>query len=314
MELNKKRIRSLLANLPAELQGHKVVVAAPDGASPARLRTLGFTDPLEVGTQVLPTVVGPVTRFNAEGRFVIHRDKPKETKYRQVWWRWTEKHGDQEVEQEDVRDVPYERYPRSFVPPPGVELTVADVEGNPTVVSAELSVDFENEDALRHVINVFLEAFGGSCRILLQSLEPVVVAPTRRLNWQLLPPGAMPWARLEPELKRVIDSQSKGKKPVVTYRFDYINRFRPEFVAVGQGGFSGYVVFGFPRLGFYILECAKYANATYVFEKDWEELSQLTKAEILNNALQSHRFVHLQGWSEHVARLFNKGTQRLIAA
>jgi hypothetical protein len=304
MELRKKRIRSLLANLPAELQGYKVVVAAPVDVTAEQLRRLGINVPLEVGTSILPAVVGPVTRFNAEGKNIVHRDRPKETRYRQVMWTWTELHGLDEVEQEGICDVPYKRYPRTFVPPPSVELLVAIHEGNPLVVAPEVSVDFENEAPLLHVVNVFLEAFG-SCRILQQTLEPVAVTVTRRLNWSLLPPGVTPWKTLEPELRKVIESQSKGKKPVAAFRLEYINRYRPEFVAVGNGGFSGYVVFGFPRLGFYILECAKYANATYVFEKDWEQLAQLTKAEILDNNLQAARFIHVEGWKDHVARLFN---------
>lgn len=303
MEISKKRIRSLAANLPSELQGHQVVLAAPKEITVVQTTRIGFGNPVELGSSVLPAIIGPVTRFNAEGRFIIHRDQPKETKYRQVWWSWTEKHGDQDVEQEDVRDVPYERYPRTFVPPPSVELIAVEHQGELIVVAPELTVDFENEEPVRHVVNLFLEAFG-TCRVLRQSLEPVAVAATSRLNWQILPQGEMPWKTLEPELRRVLEIQSKGRTPVVAYRLEYINRFKPEFVAVGQGGFSGYVVFGFPRHGFYILECARYANATYVLKQDWAEISQLTKAEILNNSLHSARFIHLEKWQDHIVRLF----------
>lgn len=312
MEINKKRIRNLLANLPGELQGEKVVVTTPAGLSLSKLALLGFSHPLLPGTSLLPAVVGPVTRFNAEGKYIVHRDQPKETKHRQVWWRWTEKHGKNEVEQEGVKDVPYERYPRTFLPPPSVELLVAAHDGQPVVVSQEMQVDFEREDALKHTINLFLECFGG-CKILRQSMEPVTVAATTRLNWTVLPKGEMPWSRLEPLLSGVIETQSKGKRPVVAFRLEFISRFKPEFVAVGNGGFSGYVVFGFPRRGFFILECAKYANATYVFDKNWEELSQLTKAEVLNNRLQSHRFVHVERWQDQIAKLFQGGQQERAA-
>lgn len=236
MEIFKKRIRNLETNLRGIASGETVVVAFPaDRAKPNRLIQLGFTAGIEPGETVLPTVIGPVTRYNAEGRYIIHRDQPKETCYRQVEWSWTERHGQDTVERTDVKDVPYQRYPRTPVPPPAIELTIAERDGSKLIVTPEFEVDYGNPDRLRDAINVVLEAFG-SCQILRQDLEPVTVVANRSLNWEILPQGRMPWEQLKPALESILSTQTKGNLPVVEHRLETVNRHSPDFVAVGRGG------------------------------------------------------------------------------
>jgi hypothetical protein len=75
-------------------------------------------------------------------------------------------------------------------------------------------------------------------------------------------------------------------------------------VAIGQAGFSGYLIFGFTSRNLFICESVFYGNATYVFESDWEKLSKLSKAEILNQDLQKDRIIHREGWERKIATLF----------
>ena len=76
-------------------------------------------------------------------------------------------------------------------------------------------------------------------------------------------------------------------------------------IAQGRGGFSGYIVFGFPRKNLYVLESLYYGNATYVFRENWEKLSQLSKAVILSGNLQTARIVHQPGWEKEVRHLLD---------
>ncbi len=55
--------------------------------------------------------------------------------------------------------------------------------------------------------------------------------------------------------------------------------------------------------GVYVLESVHTNNATYVFEQDWEALSQMTKTDILSQQLQRDRVFHTNGWTEQVARI-----------
>src|SRR4030042_784544 len=115
-------------------------------------------------------------------------------------------------------------------------------------------------------------------------------APIMRLHWKVLPQGRMPWDRLNAELDPLIRCQPDGNQPVIRHRLQAVNAHGPSFVAVGQGGFDGYVIFAFPDRNIFILECVHFGNATYVFSNDWERLSQMSKAEILDNTWILHYF------------------------
>ena len=77
-----------------------------------------------------------------------------------------------------------------------------------------------------------------------------------------------------------------------------MERYGPDFVAIGQAGFDGYLVFGFAQYGLYVLESRMLDNATYILGTDWETVSRLTKADIINNQLSVARLVHDRGWPE----------------
>jgi hypothetical protein len=64
-------------------------------------------------------------------------------------------------------------------------------------------------------------------------------------------------------------------------------------------------MFGFSEEQLYVLESVYTGNATYVFDKNWEELSKLTKAEILNGSLQEDRLIHRESWNDQVNALLS---------
>ena len=125
----------------------------------------------------------------------------------------------------------------------------------------------------------------------------------RRLNWEILPPGRYPWEQLKERVNPVIKQAKEGNQKVILNRFETINSFAPEFYAIGRGGFRGYLIFGFPKQNIYILESIFTYNATYVFEEKWEALSQMTKAQILNENLQKERIIHQKGWHARIRQL-----------
>lgn len=305
MRIQKKRVQNLESNLIGVPTGLEAMLAVPLPEVPSdRVTKVGFAAVPQVGEKVLPAIVGPVSRFNAEGSFIKHRDQPMETCYWQREHKYKECHGPERVEATKYIDVPYKRYPRSPIPPPSIELSIVTLpDGRQAIATASaFTVDYENPAKLRHVINLMLELFG-FCDVIDKDLLPVGVVPVVSLNWRVLPPGEMPWGQLELHLKPVLDIQKKGKRLVMEHRLKEINRYSPTFVAVGHGGFAGYVIFGFRKIGLYVLECARYGNATYVLEEDWKELSRLTKAEILNQQRHKARLVHIPSWETRVGAL-----------
>lgn len=304
MLIRKRRIRNLSANLPGIRRGESLVFAITRPEQHVdRLERIGFTRDLQAGERVLPRPNGPIGRFNANGRYIVHKNRPKETAYRQVMWTWTQWHGPYRVERTEARDVLYERYPRTFVPPPSVELAVAtNTRGEKLVASPAFEYTSANDGRIMHVVNLLLELFG-ECTVLRSNLDEVIRAEVRRLNWEVLPQGRMPWERLRPHVDPFVRRQRRGNRPLIEQRLQTINDHGPEFVALGRAGFSGYVVFGFPEQNLYVLESVNRDNATYVFEEDWQRLSQMTKAEILDRNLQKERIIHREGWPAEIRRL-----------
>ncbi|EGR1400896.1 hypothetical protein D8X75_00010 [Vibrio cholerae] len=302
MIINKKRIRSVEKYFSSLKSGDSVVISVPfsDDISD-RLIKSGFSDSLLSGETVLPSCMGAVTRFNSLGKYEIHRDQPKEIAFRQIEWTWKEYHGKNgHVERSEITDVSYKRYPRTFISPPSIEITLLTKNnGDKFIVSPVIDFNKENEQLLIHVVNIFLEIFGFA-HVLKPNLDDIITAPIKRLNWDILPKGKRPWPELEPMIFTRINRLSKGKQKVVHKRLEFINKYQPDFVAVGRAGFSGYLVFGFSSRNIFVLESTETNNATYVIDKNWEYLSGLTKAEIINNNLHKARIVHKATWFDEI--------------
>ena len=306
MLITKRRIRKLDNYLGFLKAGQQVAVGvAMSGISGVALDQIGFSAARGVGETVLPApVFGPVSRYNANGQYIIHRDQPKETAYREVDWHWEEFRGPYETESvSKIVDVPYERYPRTFVPPPAVELSILKgTDGRDLVATPALTYSPGESLGLLHAVNLLLEIFG-MCEVFTSDLHSIIRAPLKRLNWRVLPPGKRPWQALKAEIDPIVSDAKGGNQPVIRHRFETVNSYEPEFCAIGQAGFHGYIVFGFPELGLYVLESIYTGNATYVFGEDWETLSKRTKAEVLNEGSHVARLIHREGWDMKVEEL-----------
>ena len=301
-----KRKRKIDKSLQRLMEGTIIIpgLAINNGIKDILLK-IGFTEDLNEGETVLPPFdFGPICRFNAEGKYIIHRDQPMETAYRQVEWTWEQWAGYWGTETHSkIVDVPYKRYPRTLIPPPSVELSIVqNAEGQKYLVAPACELNFQKPDTLLHSINILLEIFG-HCEILSENLEGYVINNLKRLNWKILPPGKWPWKKVEKEVSPLVDKTSTQNQIVIRYRLKIITAFNPEFVAIGQAGFSGYLIFGFPKKNLYVLESLYSGNATYVFEEEWEELSKLTKAEILQGNLQKDRIIHRENWEFQINNL-----------
>lgn len=276
--------------------GTAIAALRVDDNSCPRLIEAGFNEPIEAGQRVLPSPhLGRAAAFNAEGKEVVHDDQPMETIYRSVEWTHDQWNGPYTETVTEVIERPYPRYPRSFVEPPSVELTVRRAPDGILFVCAPERVVGQDDEKLVHDVNLVLN-ITGECELLAQNLITPFRGDVRRLNWSVLPRGHYPWSDLKPRIRPAIERLSDTAKPVIEHRLEVVSRYPHEFVAIGNAGFAGYVVFGFPALGIYVLECVHDGNATYVFGQDWEELSQLTKADILSERLQLHRIIHAQNW------------------
>jgi hypothetical protein len=301
MLIQKKRIRNI-DNYITAFDSRNVYIVHPL-PNQQKSVSIGFTPNQLVGEEVLPQIVGAITRFNANGKSVPDKKSPKETAYRQVSWTWKKWSGRGETEEvTETREIEYQRYQRIFTPPPSIELKIVEnLQGQKLVISPKITLIDKNKDLVTHCINLFLETFG-LCEVVDDQLNTIINSQSVKLNWSLLPQGKHPWTAIGPQILSAINIKGKRNAAVVEGRLELINSKDPDFVAVGRAGFQGYVIFGFSSENIYVLESSQCNNATYIFDDNWQHLSQLTKAEILDGNLHHARVIHRRNWAAEIRK------------
>lgn len=272
-----------------------VATKIDDQSDKRLLLRAGFLEPELTGLKILPRAIGPVSRFNSEGEDILLKNLPKERYYREACIKdW---HG-----YYHYVDIPDKRYQRKHIDAPLAEVSLVDINGDKYVISDLLNNIVSEKDAIKHVINLFLELFG-RCTILGKNKAPLVESvPVKRANWQILPEGAIVWETVSKAAGRIADERELVGQ-MQKHRFNTIIKYHPDELYYGTGGFHGYLVFVFKQKNIVIMENMIYGNATYVFNDDWKELSKLSKAEIIQNNLHQSRLVHSAKWVREIGKL-----------
>jgi len=140
----------------------------------------------------------------------------------------------------------------------------------------------------------------GTAQVYSADMSDEEFAKIKRVDWELLPPGSADrvFAQLAPR-----PGASEERMHVAGERLKTLDRLGHDGFIVGTGRFSNYfgVKFG-ERL--VALENLEYGNALYVFEENWEELSQLSRSELIRRRdPQVHRIPHLPGWQSAIRKL-----------
>lgn len=302
MKIRRSRIRNL-ENYIGHIPDGTVLRVVAHVTDDKMTERIGLGSDPGTGETILPAIVGPVTRFNSEGRWIVRKDLPKEVRYiRTVSWSWTEWNGD---EHEDFRDIYRECYQRDIVPPPSVELTYVETEAGRFIVSPSIERDADSADLALHTINVFLELFR-SCEIASNDLSALEAPVVKHANWRLLPAGQYPWDRVDDHVGYALKRVSDGVRDVILDRQHTLKSLKPDECWVGEGGFDDYMAYVFHSHGLVVLESLRRDNAIYLFKGDWRPVSRLTKAQIIQNGLHHARIVHTKDWKGKLASYFRK--------
>ncbi|MBU1012838.1 MAG: hypothetical protein KKG99_07520 [Bacteroidetes bacterium] len=301
MKISKKRIRNV-ENYLYEIKKNEIFSIGLIGLDEFqnRLVEIGFTEDLNVGEMVLPKICGSTSRFNADGGHKLRRDLPKEIYFISRDWHWKDYQGN---EYSKIVTYSRERIHREPISAPNIELQIIEIDGNKVLLASRLKKEEANFNLTKHSINLLLELFG-ECDVLDSENKTIIPPEIIRLNWKIFPKGDYPWEKIEPIIRERINTQPKGNRPVIAHRIEKISKKGPTFFAYGLGGFSDYTVYGFPKLNIFILESMNIGNATYVFDKDWEEMTKLTKKEIIDENLYKERIIHTQDWEKEIDKLF----------
>lgn len=176
----------------------------------------GFSEDLIEGERVLPSMLNPTPKRNAEPFYIKDKTKPKEQYTQTLWWTRHEWAGRGETrEVTDFVTIPRERYARIKFEPYSVELFLKyDEQGQLMVMTDPISYCHDNEKLLINTINIFLTNFE-ECEVLTENFENVMPTRIIKLNWEVLPSGDYPWERMRDDLQKASEKSSKTAKKLL---------------------------------------------------------------------------------------------------
>lgn len=265
------------------------------------LSNIGFEIPLIDGDDLIPKSIGKFTNFNANGKEVVREDLPKETVHKMVWGTTRDWHGNQHSQ---LQNRKFFMYPREWIDAPEEALRVTTIGSDKFIISKQLISSNSNSKEIVHLANMFLEIFG-EYSLINKNLKSILPPIIKKLNWKILPPGEHPFGDIQKFIHYITENLSNSDKRVAGYRLSSILSHKPDFIAIGNGGFHGYTVMGFQKKNLYVLESPIFGNATYIFKGEWELVSKLSKKDIIRSSLHTHRLIHSKGWRTDLRRILD---------
>lgn len=260
------------------------------------------------GEAFLPSKLGKASEINADGKVIIRRDLPKETVSQELEYTRFEFHGPDKIEVEDSTWRHYKRFVRERLPAPNAMLKcISSNDEKFLMIDCDSKDDY---DLLLHKLNLALEVFKSEFEIHIPAKDGFVAVPTqfKFVNWQILPSGERAKEEMISLIKKTISSNlRKTVKPIVEKRLSTIANYKPDTIAIGVGGYKGYVAYNFSNKKISVLESDYVNNATYVFDiGNWEELSKLSKTEVIESNLAKQRIIHDPSWKSAIYELLSE--------
>ena len=164
-------------------------------------------------------------------------------------------------------------------------------------------VKFRVDQPLDRAAFDFAEKLDVNLRLLREAVGEAQIYPAdlsdedyvrlQHVDWEFLPPGSV---------DRVLHCLGTSRNPdpkrmeVAKTRLATLDRLGHYDFIVGRGSFAAYfgAKFGDKLVA---LESLQYGNALYVFEEDWETLSQLSRTDLMRRRDPSvERIPHVAGW------------------
>jgi len=299
MKIEGKSIRSLTKVLKLAGDAKRVRLVFPlNEIEEHTLEALGFNKNPDIGDFLIPSKIGKYTAFNADGDVHIRKDLPKQPESIMYYGASRDWHGGIHY---GIKTRTVDKYPRDHIPAPSETLQIIELSGSRYVSTAELELTDDDKARNIHACNLMLECFS-SFNIVNSDTSELIGPKLKRLQWEILPKGEYPWEKSKSIIQKATESLKEGDQKIIEHRMKILSRRNPDFLATGRGGFSGYFVYGFKDKNVYVLESIYLDNATYVFSSEWEELSQLTKREIIQGKLPHQRIVHNHKWNGAIGR------------
>lgn len=140
----------------------------------------------------------------------------------------------------------------------------------------------------------------GAANVFDADLSNEEFAKIQLVDWEMLPAGSEDRVLAQLATRRGVSAE---RMRVAGERLRTIERLGHDGFIVGTGRFSNYFGAKFGQR-LVALENLEYGNALYVFEENWEELSKLSRSELVRRRdPQVHRIPHVSGWQSVIRKL-----------
>lgn len=299
MKINKKRIINV-KNYLSDLKENQEFYIGAYSNSKIKEKVKKDFDCLDSKDHIyipLPSL-GINSERNCMGEFIPDKTKPKEIAYRPRTYRLKDWQGNWH---EGINEDEYLRYPRNFIEPKNFSFKlITQEETDLLIINKRFRNNKKEYNDIKFCINLFLELFSEVETFELANstikLKPLIST----VDWTIIPKGEKVFEANKNE--KYYHKISPSSRKLMEERFEFIEQFNPDRKLQGNAGYTGYIIFCFDQTNIYLFDSILYGNATYVFSDNWENVSKLTKKEILSNNLQKARIVHNKNWEQNITK------------
>ena len=154
------------------------------------------------------------------------------------------------------------------------------------------------DDLLYHC-NVLQENVG-LCDVFSAESTDSEYVDTLYVDWDLLPPGSRNIDSNVSIITGTVRNPNSNLDKEIRERMEFFETLNLQTYIRGKNKFSQY--FGAVlKSGLVILENVRYGNAIYIFKRDWEDFSKLSRTELLGmRSTDIIRILHTNNWKNNV--------------
>ena len=310
-----RRIPDYIDQELSRIQSQYVIVAAvidvtkTDIAS-GRFRHVGIQ--MNEGNIYVPETITPdmmkgiYARRNRNGIIWILKDLPKVTKT--YWWESPNFGDPTKGYHSNYRDI--QVYQRQLEPPRDWEITLSILVENESHlrIKAEIATVLNRQDNyfkkdLFFAINLLQEQFR-DCHVFAASTTDEDMARITTVGWEIFPPGTLD--RTLAVITGKMRTQSPIRQREIQNRAEALSRLHPSEYIVGSGMNSRYFGAKFGE-SIVVFENVDYGNALYILFDNWQEISQMSRIDILKRHEKDFiRIIHKNGWEKTLLHYINE--------
>ena len=245
---------------------------------------------------------GTYAKRNRNGIVWIHKCLPKITK---TFSFYSPNFGDPNKGYHTTY-IDREVYQRSFEPPRDWEIRLQllsqDEERIRIRIQINAVLDRQHTDFRRDLffaINLLQEQCR-ECHIFDAYITDEELARITTVGWEIFPPGTLD--RAVSTITTRLRSSSTQRQREIENRANALSRLHPTEYIVGSGMNSHYFGAKFGE-NIVVFENVDYGNALYILFDNWQEISQMSRIDILKRHERDFiRIIHKDGWQKTLKR------------